>query len=368
MTEDLLFLLVRLGLGNSSARDESCEVLSSLDAAGWKALIDLAFEQGMASLAVDGLQKSLEKRAESLEFALDSPELEDLKYEWFGSVFQDEQDNKDQISVLKDMASRWAEEGCRMMLMKGQAAALYYPAPSHRTTGDIDCYFPGNYEKANSVAEKAGAIVDTHWYKHSQIHYKGEMFENHQYFVHTRDGKRGKLLNATLCSLLEGVSYKTFPDSQILLPPVMFNALFLTYHALAHFLAEGMRLKQVVDWAMFLKAEQDNIDWEKFYALCGTFHFKRFVDVMNDIAVHKLGVKVHNPLIATDSPYTDKVLHSIFHDKDFVFGSGKSGWANRLHLVTNLFKYSWKYHQIYQDSILKQLWYYASGYIFKTEV
>lgn len=128
-----------------------------------------------------------------------------------------------------------------------------------------------------------------------------------------------------------------------------------------------MRLKQVVDWAMFLKAEQDDIDWDEFYTLCRTYHFKRFVDVMNDIAVHKLGVKVHNPLIETYSPYTEKVLNSIFHDKDFVFGRGKGGWANRLHLVTNLFKYSWKYHRIYQESILKQLWFYASGYVFKTE-
>lgn len=60
MKEDLLFLLVRLGLGNSSAQDESFEAFSSLDVAGWNALIDLAFEQGMASITVDGLQRRLE--------------------------------------------------------------------------------------------------------------------------------------------------------------------------------------------------------------------------------------------------------------------------------------------------------------------
>ena len=123
MTEDLLFLLVRLGLGNSSARDESCEALSSLDAAGWKALIDLAFEQGMASIAVDGLGFAHDNDNQEGLDLLDSPELEDLKYEWFGSVFQDEQDNSDQISVLKDMASRWAQEVLTML--EGSRKKLY---------------------------------------------------------------------------------------------------------------------------------------------------------------------------------------------------------------------------------------------------
>lgn len=77
----------------------------------------------------------------------------------------------------------------------------------------------------NDIAEQCGASVDTAWYKHSQIHYKGEIFENHQYFVYTRDGKRGKLLNRTLVELAIADVYKRFSGSDIYLPPVLFNAL-----------------------------------------------------------------------------------------------------------------------------------------------
>ena len=91
------------------------------------------------------------------------------------------------------------------------------------------------------------------------------------------------------------------------------------------------------------------------------------MDALNDIAVHRLGVAVTVPGVTVDSPYADRILHSALYDKDFVFSSGKGGWANRLHLVTNMFKYSWKYHRIYQESVLKQLWFYATGFIFKTE-
>lgn len=63
-----------------------------------------------------------------------------------------------------------------------------------------------------------------------------------------------------------------------------------------------------------------------------------------------------------------KVICFIFFDKYFVFSSGEGGWANRFHLVSNLFKYRWKYNKIYQENILNQLWYYVSGYLFKTEL
>ena len=58
--------------------------------------------------------------------------------------------------------------------------------------------------------------------------------------------------------------WKTFPESEVLLPPVQWNAMFLTYHACGHFLSEGLRLKQILDWAMFLKKEQNNVDWKAF--------------------------------------------------------------------------------------------------------
>lgn len=49
--------------------------------------------------------------------------------------------------------------------------------------------------------------------------------------------------------------------------PVMFNALFLTYHALGHFLSEGIKLKQVVDWTMFLLHESTKNNWNEFIQL-----------------------------------------------------------------------------------------------------
>ena len=76
---DILFSLLRLSLGTRADEMD----FSAFTNADWKELIDLSFDQGVAAIAVDGLQKSLELvpepvegSAESLELSLDSPELE----------------------------------------------------------------------------------------------------------------------------------------------------------------------------------------------------------------------------------------------------------------------------------------------------
>lgn len=163
------------------------------------------------------------------------------------------------------------------------------------------------------------------------------------------------------------MKFETLLGTGVLIPPPMFNALFLTYHAQAHFLEEGLKLMQLLDWAMFLKRDADKIDWQEFYAICDKYHLRSFAEVATDIAVHYLGVKLDNPQIVIESPYTVKVIHSALYDKDYVFSSGQSGWANRWHIVKNLFKYRWKYSEIYQQSIIKQLYYFAIGFVFKTE-
>ena len=368
MEERTLFLLLRLGLGLSSLSEEDVPMLESLSAENWSHISNLAASQGVGAITADGIQVVYDNYPR-INLALDKQEGRSIKYDWFGQQLSLEISNGQQISVMGDIAGIWSEAGIKMMVFKGQANGLLYPNPLHRSTGDIDCYLFDRYCDGNDLAAEKGAYVDTHWYKHSQIRYRNEIIENHRFFAHTRDGKKGKELNKVLCGLLDlpENSYDSYPDSSILLPPVLFNALFLTYHALAHFLSEGIRLKQVTDWVMFLKKEQSTIDWDMFNSLCDYFHFSTFLSAMNGIAVNRYGVVLSSQSIRCDSRFSEKMINSILHDDDYVFNSDKSAWRNRFHIIRNLFKYKWKYRDIYGCSIWKQLWYYVIGYMFHTE-
>ena len=357
-----LFALLRLGLSTSTVEKENLSDFILLQADKWASLGEVACNQGVLGFVIDGV--------ECLEETPYGPTRElskQLKLEWIGQVMQIEQGNSRQIEVMNDLAQKWIDEGCKVMVMKGQTNGLLYPKPLHRSPGDIDCYLFDNYARGNEIARNTGANVDERWYKHSQITYKGEMFENHQYFVHTREGKRSKLLQKELVDALKTDKWEHFPNSCICLPPAQWNAMFLTYHACAHFITEGLRLKQVLDWAMFLQKEQDNVDWEQFYTFCERHHLRRFADTITAICVKHLGIQINNSVITTESPYADKILQSALCDDDYIYGACETRWGGRWHLVKSLFKYRWKYEEIYQQSVWKQLWWYFTGFLFHTE-
>ena len=363
--EKELFALLRLGLAITTTEEENLSDFIMLTADRWVRIGDLARKQGVLGIMLDGIDK-----LEATRYGLTRELTAAQKLEWIGDVLQIEHRNRQQVVVMNDLAYKWKRQGCRVMVMKGQANGVFYPKPEHRNPGDIDCYLFENYARGNDIARQEGANVDESWYKHSVINYKGETFENHQYFVHTRDGKRGKRLNQELVEQLKGKSeeIRVIPGTVVEMPPVQWTAMFLTYHACAHFISEGLRLKQILDWVMFLNVHQSDVNWEAFYAFCDRNHLRVFADAMNTIAVKYLGIKVKSENFGfKESPYADKIMHSALYDEDYVFGSGKGNWYNRYHLIRNMFHYRWKYEEVYQTSVWKQLWWYTTGFIFKTE-
>lgn len=364
---DALFALLRLGLGTEKASNDNIALFCQLTESNWLSLKETAEKQCVSAIVLDGINELISKGDDTFHKGVSKDRWKTFQLQWTGEMLLIEQANLHQIAVMKQMANIWLAAGLKVMLMKGQANGILYPKPLHRSPGDIDCYLFDGYEKGNETARQNGAKLDESWYKHSVIRYQEETFENHRFFAHTREGRKSKRLQRELEETLKINEWDLFPKSNIRLPHAQWNAMFLTYHACAHFLTEGLRLKQVLDWAMFLQKEQGNVDWERFYAFCDQYHLRRFAVAITAICVNQLGIQITNPTITTESPYGDKILYSALYDDDYIYSTGEPRWIGRLHLVKSLFKYRWKYEEIYQECIFKQLWWYASGYLFHTE-
>ena len=352
--EDDLFELIRISLGdeNNSLRKDY----------NWKQIYDLTCKLGICGIACDGLQRLGEVDIE-----------EGLYYKCLGQSLVKEADFSNHVQVIKEFASHCERRGVRVFVLKGLAFGANYPIPKHRPCGDIDVFCVTKegtpaYGIGNEVASELGAEVDTHWYKHSQIHYKGVMIENHDYLVCTREGRKYKELNKCLTNhLLLDKDYSPLYDTSALIPSPYFNALFQAYHSCSHFLAEGIGLKHVLDWATFLQKEQCSIDWNQFYADCENYHLKRFIVAMTDIAVHKFGVRIEALNLEVDSPYSDKLLNSILYDDAKVFATAGGAWNHRIRLIWNAFKYRWKYTDIAQQSFIRHIFFSIWGFFFHTE-
>lgn len=381
-----LITILKAGLYIPSITTAEVEALKCCGAEEWKAMADLAVKQSVAGVFFDGVQHLYRTYGDVLP---KEDWAREIKGRLFGFTMQLEQRNRKQVAVMNKVGAFLKRHGCQMMVMKGQACATMYPNPLHRSIGDIDSYLYNDYEKGNELIRQTGGHVDDSWYKHSEFCIEGETFENHQYFVTTRGGERYKRLDRKLKELAregnvseegkeEKKGLKTEVQGQeslnyqpstfnVKYPPVMFNALFLTYHACIHFVSEGLRLKQVLDWVMFVKVHQEEVDWKALHTMCVEYKLDRFLSVMNAIAVEVFGVEKKAKEMVCESPYVEKVMNSILYDDDYIFNSAEGKWQQRLHIVSNMIKYRWKYRDICQQSIFSHLWTSVVGFMFRTE-
>lgn len=372
-TTKTFLTLLKLGLGMQKPDNESD--LLALSMGQWEDLMALAERQGVLAIAADGLQVLMEAHKGEIVAQNEKPEEWQLwLFENIGQLTQYEMMNHQQKKVIAELSEMWAAEGIRMMVFKGQANAALYPKPEHRAVGDIDCYLlndnhnENTYQRGNEVLRKAGAEIDESWYRHSKISYKGETIENHRVMSHTRGSKAKQAMENDLRFMVHGEGLTIIDGcGKAMMPSPQFNACFLTYHGLHHFLSEGLRMKQILDWAMFLQKEQDKVDWNAYWDFCKRYKLERFASLMTYIATEYLGVET-NTNFTNDTNIkvlAEKVMKSTLYDDDYLFNSGKSDWMVRWLLVKNMLSRDrWKYKDVTQESVMKHLWQNAKGYLF----
>ncbi len=193
LTKDAFLTLVRLGIETEEVSTVNAMSFCELTQKDWESIQVMADKQGVSAIVMDGLSHLVnEYGKDGIAPIIDSDWWQMYVLEGTDSLLQTEQSNNQQLQVMESLASRWAKKGCKVMVFKGQASATMYPKPEHRSPGDIDCYLFENYVKGNEIAREVGAEVDEGWYKHSQIFYQGETFENHQFLCIREMEKEGR--------------------------------------------------------------------------------------------------------------------------------------------------------------------------------
>ena len=347
--------LLRIAVGTR------CVEVPNVEGVSWQGVYDLAHSQGVLAVAFDGLTKLFEQ---DKAFAKSFPQS--LKFQWINALCNIEQRYKKQQMLSAELADRWAEQGIKTFVLKGLAISSYYPEPTHRECGDLDCFLPGNYERGNVVAEKCGAKVERDFYKHSHISYKGLMVENHQFCTPIRGSRIRKAFERHLQHLLATKPLTPIEDTQLLSPCADFNALFLTAHSFGHFLTEGIKLRHILDWALLIQAEQDNIDWGSFYAWCDKLGYTRFVNALNAIAVDYLGFEFCDK-VEVDRTLSERILHDVLYGGASIFNQNMPKWRVRLAIVRSYANAVWKYHKVYRRSAVVELFCIVLGFLLERQ-
>ena len=348
-------------MGNEAAVSE---LPSDID---WKEVIGLSFEQGVAAIAVDGIGKATKTKTTEALDALDSLELEDLKYEWFGEVFSCEEDYKVYLSKLQELMGFYRSEGIRAIVLKGYGLGLNYPIPAHRPVGDVDVYLSA-WKRGDEIIRKRGIAIDNSHHHHSVFGWKGLTVENHYDFVNVHSHRSSADVERKLKSL---ASVGRTVDG-IDLPSADFNALFVIRHIAAHFAAEGMNLRQLLDWALFVWSASAEVDWKAAWECYRRWNMHRFVLCIEEIAVRWLGFErgifgipeEFADFGTSDAALVDRVLEEILHPTRVEGGRGclpvyvwcrfRQWWLSR-----------WKHRIVYSDSLVSTFLWQVRSHLMK---
>ena len=334
--------LVRLGIGNALR----VQLPKDVD---WDALDDLAARQGLIAIMVDGTERLPEGQRPPKPVLL----------QWIGETSQDYEYRYEQYRhAIAELAGFYNSHGFKMMVMKGFACGLNWSKPEHRPCGDIDIWLFGRQKEADAdLAKDKGVKVDKSHHHHTVFNWGDFMVENHYDFVNVHNYQSSAGIERVFKELGADDSYFVEVDGEkVYLPSPNLHALFLLRHALCHFAAIGINLRQVLDWAFFVEKHAKEIDWEWFNEMLEKFYMKDFYGCINAICVEDLGFDAsifHK--VQFDSALKDRVLQDIL--------TPEYGTELPKYLIPRLsFKFkrwrgnAWKRELCYKESTWSAFW------------
>ena len=313
----------------------------------WQELYHISVQQGVSAVVFEFVRK------------LQKPNAPDVKtvMKWLAMANYVEKAMLRMKLTAEEFATEMNKRGLPVVVLKGLAFAQYYPNPLHRECGDLDCYMMERKEEGDAVAFEVGAKMEEAGYKHSHLYYKGLTIENHHYFTDFDNTKCGKKTERWLRELIKDAC-AFIGDTNLLCPSADFNVLFLLKHAQGHFIDEGIRMRHVLDWGLFLRSQQDMVDWDRMLPIIEETKIKQFAGVLTAIVMDCLHIEVvHKPLRAlaeqADRCMVEAVLDDIMGEQPEIY---VKGFVHKTKRIMRRFVRMWRFRSLASESYARMVW------------
>lgn len=331
----------------------------------WKSLYDMAKKQSLVGVCFAGVQKLVDSEKE------DYCGMNELLYlTWMGMAAKIQQKWEQHEAFIGRLAGFYEKHGIDMMLLKGYGLSLNYPEAKLRNPGDVDVFLSENssnssngsipaWKKADdAVRKELGVEVRNDCEHHTKFEIDGISVENHYDFVNTRIRRSSQKLERVFKELAQDKTNVIDVQGQkVILPSDKLNAIFLLRHCAGHFASEGITMRNVLDWGLFVQSAKD-LDWEWLWHLAKEYNMHRFLACLNmicieDLGLEGLGFKVYG--LWTDSDkfkrLKARVLEEIMNGTDLV--PNASTWER----TRRWWQHRWKHEICYSDSMLSSFVY-----------
>ena len=224
----------------------------------WNAIYELAYQQAVVGPVSEGIDT----------LAPGYGPLEKERPQFSREVLSTEKRNRKMDEFIPKVMKFLTGNGIRPVLVKGQGLSCDWPVPSHRSPGDIDLLLHGEdyasardllAQHATSVGEEAESIL------HQDYEFGNITLEIH--------GSLSTMLNSRVDSVLSDMQDAIFSDGGTVTVPIGgydcpvpsydYNAAYVFIHLCKHYFFEGLGLRQLCDWALYMAGHKDDTDFSK---------------------------------------------------------------------------------------------------------
>ena len=318
-TIEAFFALVRAGL--FPVHGEGFRVNESLfQDVEWEKVYQLAQEQSVLGLVLAGLEQY-----KNLNVNLDVNQK--LLLQWIGEVQMIEQRNKAMNVYIADLIEEMRSVDIYTLLVKGQGLAQCYNRPNWRSSGDVDLLLSkDNYEKARAFILPKGVLTEP-----EEAGKKHLAMQIGQWVVELHGSLRVGL-SARVDRMLDKVQYDIFygghvrswmnGGSQVFLPAINEDVIYVFAHILQHFYKEGVGMRQICDWCRLLFRYRGELDLRMLESRINRAGLMSEWKAFGALAVDYLRMPVEAMPFYSDSTKWKKKARLIM---EFILKSGNMG-------------------------------------------
>lgn len=226
----------------------------------WGKVYQLSEEQSVQGLVLQGIEWYKGHKAKCV-LSLS----QDLLLQWIGEVQMMEQQNLAMNEFVAKLIEKLREKDIYALLIKGQGIAQCYERPFWRSSGDVDLLLSDdNYNKAIvSLSPLASNIEKEYLYnKHQAFTIDSWVVELHGSLRGGLSSRIDKVLDEILGNVFYGGNVRSWTNgrTQVFLPGVDSDIVYVFFHILTHFYKEGLGLRQLCDWCRLLWRYRSELD------------------------------------------------------------------------------------------------------------
>ncbi len=210
--------------------------------------------------------------------------------------------------------------GIRYLFIKGCASARFYPDPLLRTMGDVDllvqeCDIPQTVDlllQNGYLQDDAEDDGEGHISFHNQK--TGVHIELHRQILGIPENSAGEKLKSLFADIFEKA---VLENGEYLRPSDLHHGLILLLHTAQHLTREGVGLRHLCDWAVFVNSFSDNGFENLFKADLTAVGLWHFANVLTAFAVEYLGCPPKEWCTGVDKTVLEGLLYDVFSGGNF---------------------------------------------------